>query len=400
MWINLCISFFMILIMLFQPLTCLARIYVDINSPAIHKFNIAITDFKDLGDNPGYNKLFGKLADVISNDLDLSGYFSPMDKGAFLNDNKSSLALDSIRFKNWSVIGAELLLQGGVRSIGRTLQVECRLFDVFWGRQILGKRALGETRHYRYLMHRLGNEIVQKLTGHPGIFTTKIAFVSNESGNKEIHISDYDGHNVKKVTADRSIALLPRISPDGKKIIYTSFKDGGAMLYLKDLSSGSVRKISYRSGLNTGASWAPDGSRLALTLSSKGNPDVFLIDLHGKIQRQLTNHWGIDVSPSFSTDGKEIAFISNRSGSPQVYIGNLTNNNVKRLTFEGKYNTCPSWSALNQIAFASMRNGTFDICVMDPDGNNLKRLTENQGNNEDPCWSPDGREPVVTIYIS
>jgi len=369
----------------------LGKIYIDINAPSVRKFKIALPDFKNQSTNNQHPELYNKLPAVISNDLDLSGYFSAMDKEAFLEKDADALTLEQIRFKDWSVIGAEILLKGSYTCIGGSLEVEIRLFDVFWGRQILGKRVLGEIRNYRHLMHRLGNDIIRTLTGHPGIFLTKVAFVANASGHKEIYECDYDGYNVRRITEDRSIVLLPRWSPDGTKILYNSYKDGGPMLYMKEKTSRTVRRISARSGLNIGASWAPDGSRVALTLSLNGNPDIFMIDLSGKIIRRLTDHWSIDVSPAFSPDGKKIAFVSNRSGSPQIYVKDLANGREQRLTYEGTYNTSPSWSSLNRIAYVSMGGGSFDIFSIDEEGGQLRRLTNDQGNNEDPCWSPDGR---------
>jgi len=384
------------LIFFFFPEHGFGRIYIDINAPSVQKFKIAIPDFKNLSAQNEHPGLTTKLPDVISNDLDLSGYFSPMDKEAFLLEDSSALIPANIRFKDWAVIGAELLLLGSYTIIGNSLEVEVRLFDVFSGRQVLGKRALGDVNHYRYLMHRLSNETIRTLTGHAGIFLTKLAFVSTASGHKEIYVCDYDGHNVRQITWDKGIALLPRWSPDGKKIGYTSYKEGGPMFYLKDIASGAVRRVSGKTGLNIGASWSPNSSRIALTLSPKGNPDIFTIDLNGKVVKRLTDYWGIDVSPSFSPDGNRIAFVSNRSGSPQIYVLDLNNGKGERLTFEGKYNTSPAWSSLNRIAFVSMNEGHFDISTMHADGSRLRRLTENQGKNEDPCWSPDGRYVIFS----
>jgi TolB protein len=378
--------------MLLFPATVPAKIYIDINAPSIRKFNVALPDFRNLGQSGARPELASALPAVVSNDLYLSGYFSPMDKGAFLEAPGGALNPEDIRFRDWTVIGAELLVKGSYAIVGQQLEVELRLYDTFWGRQILGKRVLGDVRGYRKVMHRLSNEIVLLLTGHDGIFFTKVAFVGNATGHKEIYVCDFDGYNLRQITSDRSIDLLPSWSPDGKKIVFTSYKDGeGPKLYFKDLSSGAVGRLSGRSGLNTGGVWSPDGRELALTLSKKGNPDIYMIDAKGKILRKLTNHWGIDVSPTFSPDGKRIAFVSDRSGTPQIYVLDLETGSERRLTFEGKYNTSPSWSSLNRIAYAAMKNGRFDICTIDAEGGAVRQLTEGPGNNEDPCWSPGGR---------
>lgn len=369
-----------------------ARIYVDINAPSTLRIRIAIPDFevKPPGNDKG--DYATTLPAILSNDLVLSGYFDPIDKGAFLGKGSALTDTTNIQFKDWSVIGADLLLVAKVTPIGNSLELEARLYDVFRGRQLMGRRLVGRTETVRRLVHRLANEIIYRLTGQEGVFLTRLAFIGTGSGHKEIYLSDFDGYNVKKLTSDKSIALFPRWSPKDDKIAYNSFKDGsGAQLYVKNLLSNRVGKVSSRKGLNTGAAWAPDGKRIALTLSLGNNPDIYTIDLSGRIVKRLVTHWGIDVSPSFSPDGQKIAFVSNRSGSPQIYVKDLRNGREERLTFEGKYNTSPSWSALNRIAFAGMDNGRFDIFSMNPEGGQLRRLTEDQGKNEEPCWSPDGR---------
>lgn len=369
-----------------------ARIYIDINAPSIERIKIAITDFRNQSPNGASPELARDLSSVLSNDLDLSGYFTPIDRTAFLSEDSSAFTADQIRFKDWSTIGADLLVKGGYSAIGESVEVEVRLFDVFRGRQILGKRILGRTDESRDLMHRIGNDIVYLLTGQKGIFLTKMAFVGTATGHKEIYVSDYDGYNVKQITNDRSIALLPRWSPQGDKLFYNSYKEGeGPALYMRDMVTGRTTKVSGRKGLNIGAAWAPDGRSAALCMSMDGEPDIYRIDLSGKVIERVTNSLGISVSPAFSPDGSKIAFVSNRAGGPQIYIRGLKEKREERLTFEGRYNTSPAWSSLNRIAYTGAEDGRFNIFTIDPGGGGLRNLTNGQGNSEDACWSPNGR---------
>ncbi len=368
-------------------------IYIDINAPSIKKLKVAIADFFPMDMDEKRKDLSERLPMVIRNDLLLSGYFKVIEKEAYLTKKTH---FERPNLADWSAIGADLLIVGRYRTIGESLQVEVRMYDVYWGKRIFGKRALGKVRYYRYVMHRIDDEIIKELTGEEGIFSTKIAFVSDRTGNKEIYIADYDGYNVKQITFHRSISILPSISPDGKKLVYTSYTKKGPVLYIKDLESGKERILSSRPGLNSAASWSPDGKMLAITLSLKGNPDIYLIDTEGNIIKRLTKYWGIDTAPCFSPDGKKIAFVSNRSGSPQIYVHELETGREYRITYEGKYNSSPSWSKLNIIAYSCMIEDHFDICTIKPDGTDMKRLTRNKGNDENPCWSPDGRYIIFT----
>jgi len=377
-------------VILLFPFEAEARIYLDINAPSIQKINIAIPDFNNTSGNQSTAALARILPAIVANDLEMSGYFLSMDKDAFLAEEDAA-SFDKIRFKDWSVIGADILLKAGYTTMGQSLEVDARLYDVYRGRLIMGKRFLGKMEDHRYLMHRVSDAVIYVLTGHPGMFLSKLAYVGNGTGHKEIYVSDYDGAGEKMITSDNSIALFPQWSPSGNKLLFNSYREGEPILYLKDLVSGKIRRVSGRKGLNIGASWSPDGKKIALTLSHEGNPDIYLIDVNGKILKQVTNHWAIDVSPSFSPDGKKIVFVSNRSGNPQLYVHDLEVETEERVTFEGKYNTSPEWSVLNKIVFSAMDGGRLDICTIEPGGGNLRKLTEYQGNNEDPCWSPDGR---------
>jgi len=386
------------LVVLLIPDKVCAKISIDINSPSIQRIQIAVPDFKNQTPLKEQPELAAELPEVLSNDLDLSGYFVPMDKKAFLDQDGVSLTPEGINFKNWTVIGAELLLKAGYTCIGsNNIEVEIRLYDTFLGKEVLGQKFLGKLDSTRTLMHRIANEIISVITGTKGMFLSRFVFVNNGTGNKEIYICDFDGKNAERLTSYKSISLFPKWSPQGDKVVFNSFKDGPPMVYLMDISAGAARVISGKDGSNiAGASWLPGGDKLAVTLRKSGNPDIFTVDLQGKVLEQLTTHWAIDGSPAFSPDGTRMAFVSNRSGNPQIYVKDLTSGNEERITFDLKYCTSPSWSQSKRIAFTCMNDGKFDLYTINPDGSNLKKLTEDSSDNEDPCWSPDGRYIVFS----
>jgi TolB protein len=365
--------------------------------------------FKDLSTTQKHPDLANTLADLFTETIDFTGFFQLLDRESFLEDpQQASLIQHTINFKNWTDIGAELLIKGGFGFEEDLLKIELRLFDTFGSRLIIGKRYTGHLKDHRRMIRRFCNDIIRRLTGYEGIFNTQIAFVSTTTGHKEIYIADFDGHNPKQFTNTRVITLFPAWSSDGLWLAYTDYKRGKPDLYIRHVKERRGTVASFE-GSNITPAWVPGQFAFAASLSHQGNPAIYLLTGKGKIMRKLTHHWSIDVSPTWSPDGKAFAFVSDRSGSPQIYIKNTEDEKVRRLTYEGKYNTSPQWSPRgNYIAYT--RFGEYaqtNICLISPDGKGPIQLTRNTGNNESPTWSPDGsmiafdstREGASGIYV-
>ena len=379
------------------------KVYIDLAAPASKKVPIGVQEFKDLSDAPSAkdkaerDKLKKELFDAVVTDLKFSGFFSVIDSKANLEDPASSgITAAETDFKSWRAIGADALVKGGFLVEGDRLTVEVRFFDTATERQVLGKRLVGSMRNPRRIIHFFSDSLYEELTGNKGVFTTKVLFVSNSGGNKEIYIADYDGRNSMKLTRNRSINLSPQWSPDGKKMLYVSYKKGTPAMYLLDLTTGRDEQLSSKSGINISGRFSPDGNKVALTLSGEKSPELSILDLNTKEYKKLTDNHGIDVSPAWSPDGSKLAYVSDGSGNPHIYVLDLLTKNTKRITFNGKYNSSPAWSPDGrQIAFARSDSGKFNIWTIRPDGTGLAQLTF-EGDNRNPSWSPDGRYIVYS----
>ena len=225
---------------------------------------------------------------TVANDLDLSGAF----------------ALGAPERATYTVTGSASggTLQGAVTDNR--------------GSVVLQKTYSGNT---RAAAHEFSDDIVETLTGAPGIATSKIAFVSNRTGAKEIYVADYDGANMRQITNDRAISVAPAISPEGGRLAYTGYQSGYSDIYLVELASGARSRILKFPGTNSGASFSPDGGRLACTLSRDGNPELYIAAVNGSGARRLTRTRGVESSPAWSPDGAEIVYSSDERGGPQLY---------------------------------------------------------------------------------
>jgi TolB protein len=353
------------------------------------KIPIALPAFTASSD-PKAQDIARTVHDVMNDDLDFSGYFSlvPEEYHKLVHADPGG----KINYKEWIGVGADALIFGQVSLAQSNLEFEGKLFDTADQKLLLGKLYRGEPDLARVMAHKLSNEIVQQYTDQPGIFLTRIAFVSQVGKAKEIYVMDYDGARAKRITANNTINLSPSWSPDGKQIAFVSFRSGTPVLMIVN-SEGVLRQAFPQLGeLNSAPAWSPDGSVIAFASTRDGNAEIYLQSLSQQSPRRITNNDAIDTSPAWSPDGRRIAFTSDRAGSPQIYTMDADGSNVKRLTSNVSYCDAPTWSLDGKkIAFTARVAGGFDIFLIDVDTQQAARLTENTNINEWPRFSPDGK---------
>lgn len=329
-----------------------------------------------------------EITDILRFDLSLAGPFTVT---APVAEPRSGIRIGEFDFQPWRAARTDILIKTGVSFVNNNYILEFRLYDIVKERELSAKRYVGSPQDLRKIVHTFSDEVMYIITGEKSPFTGKIAFVSTQTGNKEIYLMDYDGYNVQRLTRNSSINLNPEFSPNGKEIIFTSYKKGNPDLFRREIFSGQEARISSARGINITGTYSPEGNRIALTMSKDGNSEIYIISKEGKPLARLTNNDAIDVSPSWSPDGSNIVFVSDRLGKPQLFIMSSDGANLRRLTTAGSYNVSPRWSPKgDSIVYCRQYGNGFQIHIIKPDGSADTQITT-EGNNEHPRWSPDGR---------
>jgi TolB protein len=374
-----------------------AELRIDITRGVVEPLPIAIVPFD--GDNAEAARVGRDISGVISDDLERSGLFRPIDQRAFI---QTQVSMDMLpRFGDWRVLNAPALVYGRATQVGDgRLKVEFRLWDVFAEQQLAGLAYFTAPANWRRIAHIIADAIYKRITGEDGYFDTRIVYVA-ESGPlnkrvKRLAIMDQDGANHRYLTDGSSLVLTPRFSPSLQEITYLSYAGGSPRVFVRDIDSNRREAVDELPGMTFSPRFSPEGEKLVLSLAADGNTEIYTIDLSTRAIRRLTNNAGIDTSPSYAPDGRQIVFNSDRGGSQQLYIMDADGGNVRRISHgEGRYFT-PVWSPRGDlIAFTKLSGGKFYIGVMYPDGSGERLLAEGY-HVEGPTWAPNGR---VLMYF-
>ncbi len=357
---------------------------------------VSVVPFAESGQMPAGDK----ISRIIRNDLELSGEFEPLPPERMLSLPSTG---DEVFFRDWRLLGQRYVLVGQVRNSGGTLQAQYELYDVSQEKRLVGATASAPASAARTLAHHISDRVYEALTGVPGVFSTKLAYVTLErTGNGPVYrlnISDVDGKRAQvRLESDEPI-LSPAWSPEGKRLAYVSFESGKPAIYVHELASGQRERVADFQGLNSAPAWSEDGRSLLMTLSKDGNAEIYRMNLTSGDLTRLTNHWAIDTEPNWDHTGDGFFFTSDRSGGPQIYHKASADAEPRRITFGSRYNARPrSDSTGEYVYYVHQRDGAFNIARTNLETGNETILTRT-GSAESPSLSPNGQMLIFATEV-
>ncbi|THF62885.1 Tol-Pal system protein TolB [Pseudothauera nasutitermitis] len=364
-----------------------AQLSIEITGAGATRFPVAIPIFESESALPR------GITDVVRADLERSGLFNLVDIGPIALPEAVVPDLAGFRSR-----GADAILTGSVvpLSDGR-FEVRFRLYDT--QKQVeLGAQSLRMSpQQNRATAHRIADFIYEKLTGLPGYFSTRIAYVVKSGARYELQIADADGANAQAALVSREPIISPAWAPDGQRLAYVSFEAKKPIVYIHTLTTGQRQVVANFKGSNSAPAWSPDGRTLAVVLTKDGQSQLYLINADGSGVRRIATSAGIDTEPAFSPDGQWIYFTSDRGGSPQIYRIPVAGGNAQRVTFDGPYNVTPRPSPDGRtLAFVTRNNGRFQVATLDLNSRQTMILTDS-ARDESPSFAPNGR---MILYAS
>jgi TolB protein len=369
-----------------------AQMNIEITGVGQSLYPIAVMRFKDEG------KLPTSITDIIRQDLARSGYFKNTENG-----NASESDEGTPNYKSWAARGADALVVGSVVQTGPAqFEIQYKLFDVRKSLSLGGLNLNSSADNLRAVGHKIADDIIFKLLGERGIFSTRLSYVIKEGKRYRLVISDADGQNIRNALNSGEPIISPSWSPDGKKVAYVSFEDRKPVIYVHELATGRRISLSNQKGNNSAPAWSADGKKLAISLSKDGNTQIYSINADGTGLQRLTQGRTIDTEPQYSADGRSIYFTSDRGGNPQIYRMNAEGEQVegaKRVTFKQGFVTSPRISPDGKyLVYIANIGGTFRLHILNLATGDAQALTDGSSD-ESPSFAANGRYVLYSTKV-
>jgi TolB protein len=391
-------------------------ISITMTNPGTHP-RLAIPAFVGAGADADLIGAAKTVADVLWDDIDFEQEFDLVSKDATARIPVAQ-TIDTEPYDRWQELGADGLVIGSIQRASTGFTIDIKLIGVRGASR--GQPVNNFAQSYkgcvltnaRACAHYIADDLHQKLRGLDGVAQTHLAFTSDRDGQrlssrsasaqspaKEIYISDYDGGNQYRVTANQSLNLGASWAPDGRTLSYTSWVSGFPDIYVLNIfeARAAFRPAAGNADRqNQLSAFSPDGTKLAFVSDRDGGSDIFVVNRDGTNLHNVTNSKRdgvINGAPTWSPTGTQIAFTSNRGGTNQIYIMGADGTGLDKLTSDASSTDRPTWSPapFNTIAYAAGPGPVHDIYLVDVTTRKTICLTDGIGDNESPAFAPNGR---------
>ena len=236
-----------------------------------------------------------------------------------------------------------------------------------------------------------------KLTSHPGLDAspafspdgTQIAFISDRSGSKQVHVMPAQGGPARQITYHTEGFDVREWTPDGHHILTTIVRDfdwgrvsRSARHALIDPAQRGAETVLFDS-YGAEGTLSPDGSRLLFMREgeawarqgykgSRGG-QLWLFDRTKRDFTLLRRDEHENRSPLWRPDGKAFYYLSNRSGTQNLWLHEIEKKSDRQLTqFRGDSVVFP---AISRDGSTIVFRNRFDLYRWQPGNAEPSRLT-------------------------
>ncbi|MBX2828145.1 MAG: hypothetical protein KTR22_08280 [Flavobacteriaceae bacterium] len=253
-------------------------------------------------------------------------------------------------------------------------------------------------KYYMLFMKVKTSLLICLLLGFVASGQSKIAYLSNKSGNFDIHLMDADGSNSKQLTTNLGWDWSPKWNKSLKAILYNS-NDTLQKFSIKAIDALG-KEVAFDSQALEEVILSPNGTDVLYTLKDKNNRYIGLYSLTNKSNRLLVTHPSYNGRPSWSPSGTTFAFISERDGNPEIYLYILATGAQKRLTQTEKREKYMSWGPKGDLLYYTYHysdekdlehNDIFQVHV---DSGSVVQITNDPEFYQEIAVSPDGKQIV------
>jgi len=229
------------------------------------------------------------------------------------------------------------------------------------------------------------------------VFTRSRADVMKDQEQSNLWLVDINGRRPRELTQGTWRDSMAAWSPDGKRIAFMSDRSGTRQIHVMWIESHEVSQLTHLEHAPANLRWSPDGKWIAFNMAIPDETNLLPVKMP-KVPKgaQLAKPAVIVDRLSWGRDG----FGQTVKEFNQVFVVDSTIGGAARQITQGNYNhSGPEWSSDGKTIYVSgirkpdaeYLHQDSEIYAIDVESGAVKALTDRKGPDREPRVSPDGK---------
>lgn len=201
-----------------------------------------------------------------------------------------------------------------------------------------------ETGHARVL----SNEQGLNIAGGFSPDGTRLLMTLSRGKSPNLYVRDVAGSpQPERLTSHFGADSTPTFSPDARQVAFVSDRSGNPQIHVLDIPTKKITRLTNLNWCDAPA-WSPTGEWIAFAgrAHNKDKMDVFLVDITGGQLRQLTHGEGSNEDPAWSPDGRFLTFSSTRGKRSQIWVMDADGSAPRLMADVPGASVTPHWSPI------------------------------------------------------
>ena len=175
---------------------------------------------------------------------------------------------------------------------------------------------------------------------------SRILMTLSRGKSPNLFVRDVAGEApAERLTSHFGADSTPTFSPDARQVAFVSDRSGNPQIHILDIPTKKITRLTSLNWCDAPA-WSPTGEWIAFAgrAHNKDKMDVFLVDITGGQLRQLTHGEGSNEDPAWSPDGRFLAFSSTRGKRSQIWVMDADGSAPRLMADVPGASVTPHWS--------------------------------------------------------
>ena len=174
-------------------------------------------------------------------------------------------------------------------------------------------------------------------------FSNEIALILSPDKRVDLYVLNLSNRKLDRLTRSKSVEASPCWSPDGKQIAYVSDETGNPKIFISNRNGGNRRHLASIGRDAVTPDWSGD-NKIVYASRVDGNYELGVFDMTNSTNKQITKKQGNWESPAWAADFRHVVAKCTANGKSGIYVVDTWTGKIRPLLSTGYPLSMPAWS--------------------------------------------------------